>query len=61
MTNLKINSQHSSGNSAHVAATVCCFEELRAEEQVFFLFIGVNGTVYVMILGFMFVISEIRV
>jgi hypothetical protein len=64
MTNLKINSQHSSGNSAHVAVTVCCEEEeeeqLR-EEEFLFLFIGVDGIRSVMILGFMFVIGEIRV
>jgi hypothetical protein len=41
MTNLKIISQHSSGNSEHVAVTVCFEEE--EEEEVLFLFIGVNG------------------
>jgi hypothetical protein len=38
MMNLKINSQQSSGKCEHVAATVCC-----EEEEVLFLFIGVNG------------------
>jgi hypothetical protein len=61
MTNLKINSQHSSGNSAHVAVTVCCEEEELREEEFLFLFIGVDGIRSVMILGFMFVIGEIRV
>jgi hypothetical protein len=39
MTNLNINSQHSSGNCEQVAVTVCCEEE----EEVLFLFIAVNG------------------